>query len=261
MSEFSGKRILITRARAQSEDFIAALLSAGAEPVIFPSIRIAPAADLAALDRALSELARYDWLVLTSVNGVEAVWERREALGIQGIPGLLRIAAIGPKTAGALQARGVRPDFVPDEYVAEAILPGLGDLRGRRVLLARADIARPALRLAIEAAGGVADEIAAYRTLPVPLDPESLEALRAGVDVITFASSSTVRNFIELVHGAGLDPLALPGDPIIACIGPITAGTARETGLPVALVAEKYTIEGLLGALKSYFAVGQESEG
>ncbi len=249
--DITGKRILITRPRGQAESFAAALRAAGARPVVFPVIEIAPLEDAAALDRALKDLESYHWLILTSVNGVEAVWERLAAHKIEALPPDLRLAAIGPKTAGALRAQGAEPHFVPQEYVAEAILPGLGELRGRRVLLARAELARPALAQAIRAAGGTADEIAAYRTLPSRLDPEGLQALRAGVDVITFTSSSTVRNFAALVRKAGLDPLALPGDPLFACIGPITAATAREEGFPVHLEAEEYTTAGLIRALQS----------
>jgi uroporphyrinogen-III synthase len=189
---------------------------------------------------------------LTSVNGVEAVWERFAALELPAVPAGVRVAAIGPKTAEALLGRGVRPEFVPDEYVAEAILPGLGDLRGRWVLLPRADLARPALPQAIQAAGGVAHEIAAYRTLPAAPDPDGLQALSSGVDIITFTSSSTVRNFMALARAAGLDSLDLPGSPIFACIGPITTATAREEGLPVALTAGEYTTEGLIIALVDF---------
>lgn len=247
--DLSAKRILITRPRSQADEFAAALHAAGAEPVLFPVIEIGPVQDNTSLDRALEKLICYDWLVLTSVNGVQAVWERLDALNIDALPASVRIAAIGPKTASALEDNGVTPNFVPDEYVAEAILPGLGDLRGRWVLLPRADLARPALPRSIQNADGVAHEITAYRTLPAQPDPQALEALRAGVDVITFTSSSTVRNFVALVERAGLDPLRLPGEPLFACIGPITAGTAREAGLPVDIVADEYTIEGLQDAL------------
>ena len=249
MADLQGKRVLVTRPERQASEFGEALRAVGAEPVYFPVIEIGPAADTTCLDRALQKLTCYDWLVLTSVNGVQAVWERMDALGVDGIPEPVRVAAIGPKTADALRQQGVQPDFVPPEYVAEAILPGLGDLQGRWVLLPRADIARPALAEAIAQAGGVAHEIAAYRTLPSQPDPQRLQVLREGVDVITFTSSSTVRNFAALVAAAGLDLLQLPGNPRVACIGPITAETARQQGLPVDIVAEEYTTQGLIQAL------------
>lgn len=241
-------RILITRPRAQSTAFAAALTTAGFEPIYFPVIEIRPMDDNTALDRALLKLACYDWVVFTSVNGVEAVWEHLPPL--PPLPmgrGLgVRVAAIGPKTADALRARGVNPDFVPDEYVAEAILPGLGDLRGRWVLLPRAEIARKALPNAIAKADGVAHEIAVYHTLPAEPDPAGLAALRSGVDVVTLTSPSTVQNFVAIVRQHGLDPLCLPGNPIFACIGPITAQAAREEGLNNLAMADEYTTEGLI---------------
>jgi uroporphyrinogen-III synthase len=249
MPDLTGKRILITRPRSQLGPFIELLKEAGAIPVPFPVIEISPIEDTILLDRALKKLACYDWLVLTSVNGVDAVWQRLAACEIAHLPDELQVAAIGPKTAQALRDRGVRVDFVPDEYVAEAILPGLGELRGRWVLLPRADQARRDLALAIAADGGVPHEIAAYRTIPAPLDPDGLAALQAGVDALTFTSSSTVRNFIRLTREAGLDPFHLPGNPIIACIGPITAASAREAGFPVDVVADEYTTGGLLKAM------------
>jgi uroporphyrinogen-III synthase len=248
----SSARLLITRPRGQAETFARAVVAAGAVPVLFPVIEIGRVEDPAELEAALQALASYAWLVLTSANGVEAAWERLAALGLAGVPASVRVAAIGPKTAAALQAHGVAPAFVPAEYIAEAILPGLGDLRGRRVLLLRADLARPALAEAIRQAGGLAHEIAAYRTLPARPDPAGLEALRQGVEVITFTSASTVTNFLALARQGGLDPLQLPGSPLIACIGPITAQTARQAGLSVDAVAGTYTTEGLLEALIRY---------
>jgi uroporphyrinogen-III synthase len=246
------KRVLITRPRGQADDFARAFREAGFEPIIFPVIEIGPALDTVALDRALQKLDCYEWMVLTSVNGVEAVWNRLSALGLAGIPPKVQVAAIGPKTAAALQAHGVGANFMPSEYVAEAILPGLGDIRGRWILLPRADLARPALAKAIQEADGVAHEIAVYRTLPAHPDPHSLQALRSGLGIVTFTSSSTVRNFIALVSSAGLDPRNLPGKPVFACIGPVTAETAREEGLPVDIVADEYTTDGLLRAISDF---------
>jgi uroporphyrinogen III methyltransferase/synthase len=158
----------------------------------------------------------------------------------------VKIAAIGPKTAQSLRSRGVSPDFVPDEYVAEAILPGLGDLRGRWVLLPRAEIARKALPEAIVAAGGIAHEIAVYQTIPAEIDQHGLAALSSGVDAVTFTSPSTVENFVEIVRRTELNPLHLPGNPQIACIGPITQKAAQEAGFVDVIVAEEYTSEGIV---------------
>ncbi len=249
------KRILITRPRSQAGEFAAALTSAGFEPIFFPVIEIRPVEDTTLIDGAIQQLASYDWVIFTSVNGVDAFWGRLGALRDKdipkekGFPKQVRVAAIGPKTANALKIRGVYPDFVPEEYVAEAILPGLGELQGRRVLLPRAEIARKALSEAILRAGGIAHEIAMYRTLPAQIDPQGLEALRRGVEVITFTSPSTVHGFFEIARNAGLDPLNLPCHPLVACIGPITASAAREEGLVVDLIADEYTIEGLVKKL------------
>ena len=161
----------------------------------------------------------------------------------------MKFATIGPKTAEALHARGINPDFVPDEYVAEAILPGLGDLRGRWVLLPRAEIARKALPEAICEAGGIAHEIAVYRTLPAQADPDALAAFRSGVDIITLTSSSTVYNLIAIARASGLDPFHLPGNPLFACIGPVTEQTAREEGLVNLVTAKEFTTEGLIDAI------------
>jgi uroporphyrinogen III methyltransferase/synthase len=234
-----------------ADEFGAALLQAGAEVIYLPVIAIAPAQDLGALDQALNELASYDWVLFTSANGVRASLDRLLATsGKIDWPTGIRVAAIGPKTAGALQAFGIEVDFMPDEFVAEAIPPGLGQMEGRKFLLLRADLARPDLAELIEAAGGMVDEVTAYRTVLVQPEPQALDALRSGVDILTFTSSSTVRNFKAILEGSGLDPARLPGSPRIACIGPITARTALELGLPADLVAEEYTIEGLVATLQ-----------
>lgn len=242
------KRILITRPRAQADAFAGRLRAAGFEPVFFPVIEIQPVENNLALERALSKLGCYDWIVFTSVNAVEVVFDRfADYLGTEALDGAAtRFAAIGPKTAAALQARAIRPDFVPEEFVAEAILPGLGDLRGKWVLLPRAEIARKALPEAICEAGGIPHEIAVYRTLPAQPDPDGLAALRSGVDVVTLTSPSTVENFLAIARQHGLDPLALPGNPLFACIGPITEQAAREHGLVKLATAREYTTEGLL---------------
>lgn len=244
------KRILVTRPRAQADGFADKLRNAGFEAIFFPVIEIQPIENNPALDRALNKLNCYEWIVFTSVNGVQVVFEKLSPL--QKGEGLgVRSAAIGPKTAEALQARGVTPDFVPSEYIAESILPGLGDLQGKWVLLPRAEIARKALPEAIVQAGGIAHEIAVYKTLPAQPDSNGLAALQAGVDWITFTSPSTVRNFVEILRKQKMDLLHLAGNPKIACIGPITGSAAREEGLEVNLIAEKYTTEGLVSALQN----------
>ena len=242
------KRILVTRPRAQADDFAEQLRSAGFEVIFFPVIEIQSIENNPALDRALGKLDCYEWVVFTSVNGVDVVFDKYAELFSKNAAGV-RFAAIGPKTADALRVRGVTPNFVPEEYVAEAVLPGLGDLKNKWVLLPRAEVARKALPHAIVEAGGIAHEIAVYKTLPAQIDVDGLAALKSGVDWITFTSPSTVQNFSEIVRKQKLDPFQLTGNPKIACIGPITEGAAKEEGFTVDLVAEKYTTEGLVNAL------------
>lgn len=242
-------KVLITRPRAQADDFAERLRSAGFEPIFFPVIEIRPIEENTALDRALEKLDYYEWVVFTSVNAVDVVFNRLPSPpALEGMS--VKFAAIGPKTASALKERGITTHFVPEEYVAEAILPGLGDLRGKWVLLPRAEIARKALPEAILQAGGIPHEISVYKTLPAQVDMEGLAALQAGVDVITLTSPSTVQNFVAIVRQHGLDPLRLPNNPVFACIGPITEQAAKEAGLTKMIVAKEYTADGLITVLK-----------
>ena len=243
-------KILITRPRAQADDLAEKLLTAGFEAILFPVIEIHPIVNNIALDRALEQLNCYEWIVFTSVNAVPVVFDRLSSLSKTGRLGV-KFATIGPKTAEALQARGMISDFVPDEYVAEAILPGLGDIRGKWVLLPRAEIARKALPEAIVNAGGIPHEIAVYKTLPAQPDPNGIAALKSGVDIVTFTSPSIVRNFVAIAKQSRLDPLHLPNNPIFACIGPITEQAAKEEGLINLVVAKKYTIEGLIEVISN----------
>jgi uroporphyrinogen-III synthase len=237
------KRILITRPRAQANDFAEHLRAAGFEPIFFPVIEIQPIENNVALERALAKLECYDWVVFTSVNAVEVVARQLPNVSLP------QVAAIGPKTAEALKTHGIIPAFVPEEYVAESILPGLGDLRGKWVLLPRAEIARKALPEAIFEAGGIPHEISVYKTLPAQPDPGGLAALKAGVDIVTLTSPSTVHNFSAVARQNGLDPLALPGNPLFACIGPITEQAAREEGLVNLVTAKEFTTAGLVEVL------------
>lgn len=245
-------RVLITRPRKDAAEFARALGEIGAQALFLPTIEIRPLADTRLFDQAISQLPDYDWLVLTSGNAVEAFFDRKAALGIDHLPQSLQIAAIGSQTAARLWDCGIQPDFVPDEYVAEAILPGLGDLSGCRVLLPMADIAHDTLPQAIQKAHGIAHVVTAYHTLPAVPDPDSLSAICEGLDVITFTSGSTARNFVKLLRLAGLDPFHLPGDPKIACIGPKTAQAARELGFAVEILADTYTVYGLVQAINAY---------
>ena len=245
----SGKKILVTRAQKQAADLCNALTAEGAQPIPFATIEISPLQDFQQLDSALQAMAagQYDWVIFTSVNGVEACQERLAPNGLGvSVFSATKIAAIGPSTASALHELGAQVDFIPTEYVAERILDGLGSVAGKRILLPRAELARVALNEALVDAGALVDEVPVYHTVQPAPDAAGLQALHNGVDVITFTSSSTVRNFVAL---AGTEI----GNARIACIGPITAQTAQELGLPVHMIAREYTIPGLIRALKEHY--------
>lgn len=265
----AGKRVLVTRPRAQAAGLCDKLAAHGAEPILFPTIAIAPMDDYSALDQTIRNLNQYDWIIFTSVNGVAAFWKRLALVGA-GLAPALKFAAIGPATAQALEKRGVPAALIPEEYVAEAIVAGIGNVEGKWILLPSAEIAREALADELGRRGALVHEIAVYRTLPVAPDPQGLAELRCGVDAITFTSSSTARNFVALLSGnpkhidaatirrMGHDGVPMPslGKAAIACIGPITAQTARDVGLPVDVMAsrEAYTMDGLVAALVEYFS-------
>lgn len=257
-SPLAGRRIVVTRAKAQAGELLAQLRALGAEPLACPAIALAPPLDYGPLDQALDRLATYDWLILTSVNGVEALFNRLAELGRDSASlRQLQLGAIGPATAEALAAHGFRLDFVPTAYVAEAIVAEIGDVSGRRILLPRADIARPALALGLRAKGAEVDEVKAYRTVPGGGAGELAQRLRAGtVDAVTFTSSSTVRYLLDGLAATGLaldEARRLLNRVAVICIGPITAGTAAELGLRVAAMAPEYTTAGLLDTLIQYF--------
>ena len=244
-----GKRILVTRAQAQAHDLEARLQALGAMPLAFPTIHITPPRDgYAALDAALRELAAFDWAVFTSVNGVDHVWQRLAVLGLDDrIFTGLRLAAIGPATAAELAVRGLQSVVVPKRFVAEALLDVIPNPAGKRFLLPRAALARDTLRTGLQHAGAQVIEVPAYDTvLPEP-SSETLAELDAGVNVLTFTASSTVRNFVTQLGQARARSLA--NQARVAAIGPITAETARNLGLRVDVVASEYTIAGLVAAL------------
>jgi uroporphyrinogen III methyltransferase/synthase len=243
-----GKRVLVTRARPQASALSERLRDLGAEPVEFPAIAIAPPSDWSGLDQAIAQLATYDWVIFTSANGVEAVAERLQARG--GDLRLLegpRLAAIGPATAQVLRAYGLRVDFVPAVYVAEEIVAGIGDVRGQRLLLPRAAKVRQALAQGLRAKGALVDEVVAYRTTAA--SSGNLQAILGNgkIDILTFTSSSTVRNLAAALSGR--PPAEALTGILVACIGPVTARTAQELGIRVDVVAGEHTIEGLVEAV------------
>jgi uroporphyrinogen-III synthase len=252
----AGRHIAITRPQGQADALAQRLEALGARVMALPSIAIAPLENTAELDAALVELGGYDWLVLTSANGVRAVNERLTALGLDWrARHLARIAVIGPATAAVLRERGVEADVMPDEYIAEGIVEVLGNIAGQRILLLRADIAREDLADELRLRGADVDEVAAYRTLPLALDDAALSAV-LGIDrpdAITFTSSSTVRGLAQSLREHGYDAHEALRGIALAAIGPITAATLREHGLVPSVVATEYTAEGLAHALVAYY--------
>ncbi len=254
-SPLKGERILITRAREQADKLSQALSELGAAVLEIPAIEIRPAKSYEALDLALQNIESYDWLILTSVNGVRVFFSRLETLGI-GQERLLHldIAAIGPATAAAIEEHGLPVDVVPDEYVAESVVAALWQqVRGKRVLLVRAKVARDVIPQELRSAGATVHVMEAYETVA----PESSRARLRGVladpaqrpTAITFTSSSTARNFVELV---GAENLAQLKGITVASIGPVTSQTLRELGIAVTLEAHEYTIAGLVEALAEH---------
>ena len=293
-----GKRILVTRAREQAGVLSERLQAVGAIPVEFPVIRIMPPQNWEPLDSALGKLfladaknlPYYAWLIFTSANGVNIFCERLLSLGFHTENMLgVRVAAIGPATAAALARYDITADLVPGEYVAESVAAALIEdtqrreesLEGKRVLLPRAAEARQVLVTELQQAGAIVDEVAAYTTVAAAGDDELgrevLHLLQNGqIDIITFTSSSTVRNFMQWLTSCDTGAGSKPGDHEgchyisnvrgnvvaslvdaryrnpqlkIACIGPITSQTARELGLKVDIEAREFTIDGLVEAI------------
>ena len=250
-----GKRVLVTRTRTQASEMARRLAREGAEPIEFPTIEVKPSPGPATED-AVAGLAegRYDWAILTSTNGVDALFRALEGAGHDSrVFGGVQVGAIGPATAAALARRGIRADVVPSSYVAEALLAALAEHRmeGARVLLARAEGGRPVLPDGLRSRGATVDDAPLYVSRrPASADPEVLARLQRGeVDIATFSASSTVRGCLELLNGQ----VDLLQHPLVACIGPVTAATARDLGLRVDVVSEEHTIPGLVSALKTHF--------
>jgi uroporphyrinogen III methyltransferase/synthase len=249
-----GRRVVVTRSREQASDLVSRLVQLGAETVELPTIAIADPGDGGDGLRAAAEavaVAGYRWVVFTSANAVHRfVPLVRDARSFAGAS----IAATGPGTAEALARYGLVADLVPERFVAEALVEALGSpatpgrlAEGRRVLLPRAAVGRDALPDGLRAAGWEVDVVEAYRTVAATPSAAELAAV-ASADVVTFTSSSTVTNFVALV---GADRLP----PIVACIGPVTAATARDLGIEVQVIPEEHTIAGLVDAVVA--ATGQ----
>ena len=251
----AGKRILITRAREQASSFAAVLEAAGAEVVEFPTITFTAPESWAPLDAAIGRLREYRWVIFTSANGVRFFWQRLQAAGrdIRDLAGIT-VCAIGPATAAALHSLGIRADIVPTEFKAEALVEAIGtdDLRGSRVLLARAAESREVIPEELTRRGALVDVVPTYRTVKDAPDTEGLRTLlRDGkIHAVTFTSSSTVKHFLDLV---GEEARELLKSVVVASIGPITAETAARHGIVSHVVPENYTIPALADALVKHF--------
>ena len=248
------KRVLITRTREQAGTLAALLNERGAVSVELPTIQIEPPSDWGAADQAIETLDRYAWAIFTSVNGVKAFFERlaTRGLDLRALQGV-RLAAIGPSTAAALAAYHLRVDFIPTEYVAEAVVAGLRqyDLNGQRILLPRAQETREILAVGLAEAGALVDDVAVYQTRPAGDRAVARQLFEVKqVDVVTFTSSSTVRNLVRLLGDTA--PALLAG-VTVASIGPITSQTARDLGLDVQVEAAEHTVPGLVAALEGAF--------
>jgi uroporphyrinogen III methyltransferase/synthase len=243
-----GKRVLVTRPPAQAAEFAQQLWEAGAEPILAPAIAIAAPDDRAAATAAVARVRDYAWVVFTSRNGVDAFFDLLGASGKDARAfGDAKVAAIGPKTAAALTVRGIRVDFMPDVYVNEAVADGLAarTSAGDRVLIFRAQEARDVLPETLRAAKRTVDVVAAYKTRYVD-DPE-LRAKAERAEIVTFTSSSTVHGFVHNVP----DFAVILASKTVAAIGPITAAAVRGHGIRVDVVAEEFTVEGLVHALQA----------
>jgi uroporphyrinogen III methyltransferase/synthase len=250
-----GKKILVTRSKEQAPEFIEMLASYGAEALSFPTLQIIPRSSWAELDAALEKIENYDWIIFTSVNGVRFFKKRLSALkkDLRLLKGI-SICAIGPRTAEAVEAWGLQVDLVPSEFQAEGVLEALDKkgIKGKRFLIARAKEAREILPDEIKKKGGEVDVVPVYEAVRPEHNPQELEALfgSRGVDMITFASSSTLRNFVAILGEKGSASLR---HTAIACIGPITAKTAEALGLRVDVIPKEYTFTDLAESIVDYF--------
>jgi len=254
-----GKRVIVTRARMQAGDFVRSLGLLGACCIEFPTIEVVDPETWSGVDRAIQDLESYQWLLSTSANGVESFVKRLEVLGrdIRDLKGL-KIGAIGPKTAEAWHRLGIRPDLIPTEYRAEAVAAAFSGMKskGVRILLPRAARAREVLPEQLRGMGFQVDVVPVYRTVKPDYDTDHIrDILEKGVvDMVTFTSSSTVTNFFDMFEGKKEELQEWMSGVAVACIGPVTAETAKGKGLSVSVIPREYTIESLTQSIVEYFS-------
>jgi uroporphyrinogen-III synthase len=261
----SGVRVLVGRARHQAGALSTELRKLGAEVIEIPFIEIRPPRSYKPLDTALKNISDYDWLILTSVNGVEALFSRWERLhkGEKSFSDIssegLRVAAIGPATKKAIEQRGLKVDVVPKEYVAESVVSSLStEVKGKQVLLVRAKIARDVIPTELRKAGAQVDVMEAYETVVPAASRARLRVVmknpKRRPHVVTFTSSSTVKNFVSLLgpDGRGVSKGRLHGI-LTSSIGPVTSATLKESGMKVDIEAKEFTVSGLVAAITLAF--------
>jgi uroporphyrinogen III methyltransferase / synthase len=255
-----GRRVVVTRARAQAGELSKKLEALGAEVIEFPTIQIRPPEDFGPLDEAIRNLDSFNWLVFTSVNGAEAFMQRlrHHGLDLRAVPRQAKVAAIGPATAERVQRAGLRVDTTPEEYKAEALIEAIAgeSLKGKKVLIPRAKVAREVLPEKLRELGARVVVPPAYESVPASESREALQRrlLDGETDCITFTASSTVENFVRA--SGGEEAGWLLSKTRVACIGPITAETARSYGIRVDAVADEYTIPGLVNAVVDLLTAG-----
>lgn len=245
MNGLPGKRVLVTRPRDQAAALAMALAARGARAVLFPTIEIRAIDDLAALDGAIDTIDFYHWIAFPSPNAVDVVFDRLRGRGMR-VPDRVRVAAVGPGTAQAIDRRGARVDFIPSQFLGAQLGRELTPVDGCRVLVPRAARGREELVTELIRRGAIVDEVVVYETLPAAVDPQEMRELEQGVDVATFTSPSTVENFFALL---GARAIRVLGGAYVACIGPVTASAARGLGLTVHLEPAEHSIPGLVAAL------------
>jgi len=255
-----GKRVVVTRSRDQASVFSEMLIDKGAKPIEFPSIHVIPPKSWAELDRAINTLESYDWIIFTSANAIRFFMERLRSLGrdVRQLKGV-NICAVGPRTAEALDHFSLRADLIPEEFKAEGVLSALGgaDVKGRRFLIPRAKVAREIIPEKLRELGAEVTVATAYENVKPAGDVDRVKRLfeEKKIAALTFTSSSTVHNFVEMIGKK--EYKSLIDGVVVACIGPVTAKTAGQFGMNVDIMPKEYTIPALVDGMVEYYKKSQ----
>jgi uroporphyrinogen III methyltransferase/synthase len=250
LKPLSGLKVLVTRPIGQAQRLSEKLRELGATTIELPTIEVVPAQNNDALDQALRRLGEYHWVIFTSVHGVRFFMKRMAGLKIS--PTVMKevmLAAIGPATASELERTVKKPEFVPNEYLSEKIADGLGNVKGRRILLPRADIASKNLPELLRSREALVEEVVSYRTIiPPDLTPERVNSIfMRGIDLVTFTSPSAVHNLAQVLGDDRLGQIL--SNVKVACIGPVTVQATKELGIGVNIVAGIHTVDALVEAI------------